>query len=141
MALIRQIEAVETHDLRARVLRPGQPIDAARIASDAEALHFGAFDGERLVGVASLFFNEEDCRLRKFAIEVDQRGKGLGAAMLTHMADHLRQSGHKRLWCDARIEALGVYRRAGFTPFGPRFTKNDRPYQKMELLLGANIPG
>ena len=139
---IRQITAEDTIALRAQVLRPGKPQSSARVVGDGEALHFGAYQGPRLIGVASLFFNEEDCRLRKFAVKPDQRGNGLGGLMLNHMISHLRAAGHRRLWCDARVVALGVYTRAGFTPFGPRFQKNDLPYQKMERqLYSDNIPG
>lgn len=132
---IRQITAAETLELRRTVLRPGGPLSAVQIDGDAEALHFGAFDAGILIATASLFTTGADCRLRKFAVLPAYQGQGLGTKMLATMIPLLAAQGVTRLWCDARIEAVGVYSRAGFTAFAPRFTKNDRLYQKMQKHL------
>src|SRR5690606_41849121 len=54
--MVRPITAAETRPLRAAVLRPGQPPEALVYAGDEhpQALHVGAFEDGRLVGIATV---------------------------------------------------------------------------------------
>ena len=56
-ALIRQISADEMRPLRHEILRPGQTYEETLYPGDdaADTVHLGAFDGGRLVGIASLY--------------------------------------------------------------------------------------
>jgi GNAT superfamily N-acetyltransferase len=86
--LIRRVTAEDIRPLRHSVLRPGQAFLETRYPGDDAGLHFGAFDGDRLVGIASLY--EEGradgpaggWRLRGMATDPDVRGAGYGAALL-----------------------------------------------------------
>jgi len=90
-------------------------------------VHFGAFDGERLVGIVSLYREdrpdgpERGWRLRGMATETDVRGAGFGTALLAACIEHVAASGGGELWCNARLAALGFYRRAGFEVVGEEF--------------------
>ena len=55
--VIKPISTAETRPLRHRVLRPGQPFGQTAYPRDdhPETMHFGAFDGDRLVGVVSIY--------------------------------------------------------------------------------------
>jgi hypothetical protein len=59
-ATVRPINAAETWPLRQSVLRPGRPLAAAQFPGDdlPTTKHFGAFQGNDLVGIASLFLAE-----------------------------------------------------------------------------------
>ena len=125
--LIRRITAEELRPLRHSVLRPGQAFEETRYPGDDAGLHLGAFDGDRLVGIASLY--EEDrgggraggWRLRGMATDPGVRGAGFGAALLAACLDTVAAAGGTELWCNARMAAVGFYRRAGFEVVSEEF--------------------
>jgi predicted GNAT family N-acyltransferase len=126
--LIRQVTAEEVRPLRHRVLRPGQAFEDTAYAGDElpDTVHLGAFDDEgRLVGIASLYREGRGdgpgWRLRGMATDAGVRGAGHGAAVLAACIDHVAQAGAGELWCNARMSAVGFYRRAGFEVVGEEF--------------------
>ena len=127
--LIRQVSTEEIRPLRHRILRPGQGFEETLYPGDdlAETVHLGAFEGERLVGIASLYREDRaggpagGWRLRGMATDADVRGTGFGAAVLSGCVDHVTTSGGSELWCNARLSAVGFYRRAGFEVVSEEF--------------------
>jgi GNAT superfamily N-acetyltransferase len=109
-------------DLRARVLRPGQPPERSRFAGDDDpnSVHLGAFVAGRCVGVASLL-PEAGLRLRGMAVEADVRGTGVGAALLGRVHQIAEERGQD-LWCNARKVAVGFYQKYGWTIEGSEFS-------------------
>ncbi|MGI8808310.1 MAG: GNAT family N-acetyltransferase [Acidimicrobiales bacterium] len=126
---IRPISAEDTRKLRHRILRPSQPIDATVYPGDdlADTAHLGAFEGDRLVGIASLYREDRaggpsgGWRLRGMATDADVQGVGHGAAVLASCVEHAAAEGGAELWCNARIPAVGFYRRAGFEVVSEEF--------------------
>jgi L-Ala-D/L-Glu epimerase len=125
--VIRRVTAEDIRPLRHSVLRPGQDYLETRYLGDDAGVHFGAFDGDRLVGIASLY--EEDrvggpaggWRLRGMATDPDVRGAGFGAALLDGCLEHVAGAGGTEVWCNARMVAVGFYRRAGFEVISEEF--------------------
>jgi len=130
---ITTITAEETRPLRHRVLRPTQPAEAAEYPGDhdPDTCHFGAFDGGRLVGIASLYREArvdgqtDGWRLRGMATAVDSRGRGAGRALLGACCGHIAARGGGELWCNARMAAHDFYTAAGLEPTGPQFHIED----------------
>lgn len=60
-------------------------------------------------------------RLRGMATSSEARGTGLGRAVLQACFDHVRQSGGRYLWCNARLVAVPFYERMGMARVGPEF--------------------
>jgi predicted GNAT family N-acyltransferase len=126
-ALIREVTAEEVRSLRHRVLRPGQGFEETVYPGDdlSDTVHLGAFAEDRLVGIASLYREGRDdgpgWRLRGMATDAGVRGTGHGAALLSACMDHVARSGGGELWCNARMAAVGFYRRAGFQVVGEEF--------------------
>jgi RluA family pseudouridine synthase len=127
---IRPISAAETRPLRRSVLRPHQTeAELAYAGDDAPAtLHLGAFLGDALVGVASIYrepppseTDPGDWRLRGMATAPEIRGTGAGALLLQRCLDHARAAGGTRFWCNARTPAAGFYRRHGLETRGEAF--------------------
>jgi ribosomal protein S18 acetylase RimI-like enzyme len=125
--IVRAIPAAETRPLRHRVLRPGQPFGQTAYPRDdhPETVHLGAFDGERLVGIVSLYREarpdrpaRSSWRMRGLATEPDVRGRGFGRALMDASLAHVAATGGGELWCNARIETAGFYRAAGFEDDG-----------------------
>lgn len=125
--LIRRVTADEVRPLRHSVLRPGQSLEETLYPGDDAGVHLGAFDGDRLVGIASLY--EEDrvggraggWRLRGMATDAGVRGAGHGAALLAACVEVVAGAGGTELWCNARMAAVGFYRRAGFEVVSAEF--------------------
>ncbi|MGL5446292.1 MAG: GNAT family N-acetyltransferase [Rhabdaerophilum sp.] len=132
---IRSVSAAETLPIRQAGLRPGEPIETVIVPNDAAGLHLGAFMGSELVSVASLFMNDGKAQFRKFATIPAYQGRGIGAQLLARMIGEARKTGASEFWCNARVDALTIYQRAGLQPVGEPYTKEGRLYQRMILPL------
>ena len=60
-------------------------------------------------------------RIRGTATEPDVRGAGYGAALVAACVEHAAASGGGELWCNARMGAVGFYRRLGFDVVSDEF--------------------
>ena len=127
---IRAITATQARTVRLPVLRAGLPPESAILDHDDDAgtRHFGAFDGERLVGVATFF--AERCplrpeprawRLRGMATLADTRGRGAGRALVAKGIGVARADDAALMWCNARLSARAFYERIGFAAVGDEF--------------------
>jgi len=143
--LIRPISAEETRPLRHRFLRPSQAFDDTAYPGDHDAgtVHLGAFDGERLVGIASLYREDRaggpspGWRLRGMATDADVRGAGFGAELLIAGVAHVATTGGGELWCNARVAAVGFYRRAGFEVVSEEF---EVPGIGLHVVMADEVP-
>jgi len=128
-SLIRRVGAEEIRPFRHRILRPSQAFEETVYPGDdvSDTVHLGAFDGERMVGIASLYREDRaggpsgGWRLRGMATDHDARGAGFGAALLGACIQHAATGGGAELWCNARLSAVGFYRRAGFQVLSEEF--------------------
>ena len=133
---IRPIEATATYALRHAVLWPGQPLAYVQLPDDAVGQHFGAFVGEELVAVISLFVAADRvARFRKFATAPAWQGRGLGSVLLRHVVAAARAQGAHVLWCDARQATLPFYQRFDLVAEGAVFYKGDQPYLRLSRSL------
>lgn len=132
---IRPLAAIATYALRHAVLWPDQPAAYVHLPDDAAGRHFGAFVGEELVSVISLFTDGDEARFRKFATAPAWQGRGIGGQLLAHTLAAATASGATSIWCDARTSALAFYQRFGLGPAGPPFYKGAIPYQRLRRLL------
>ncbi len=127
---IRAIPALQTRSLRERVLRPGQSADELEYPRDdaADTRHFGAYLGNELVGVASIYRElQPDAqesvawRLRGMATDTSVRRTGIGGALVEACKFHVANLGGTRIWCNARSSAVGFYLALGFRAEGREF--------------------
>lgn len=127
---VRTITAAETWPLRLAVLRPQRPLSAAQFPGDdlPPTKHFGAFRDNNLLGIASLFLAEMSERpgasalqLRGMATAPAVRGAGFGRALVAASVAFARESGMNLIWCNARISAVGFYRKLGWEIVGTEF--------------------
>ena len=130
---LRSVTAADTRDLRHRVLRPNQPVEAAVYPLDEQedAAHFGAFDNSLdgdAVGVASIFREAQgggtdtaEFRVRGMAVVPASQGGGIGRRLLQACVDHARSLGGSRVWCNARVTAADFYEHCGFAQRGDDF--------------------
>ena len=129
--VVRPLVAAETRPLRQRILRPGQAAHELVYPGDddADSLHVGAFEQERLLGVASLLRQSPeaqpprggDWRLRGMAVVPEARRRGVGAALLAACEEHARRHGGTRLWFNARVDAMAFYAALGYQAIGEAY--------------------
>jgi predicted GNAT family N-acyltransferase len=134
---IERVAPEVVRPLRLKVLRPHQTLaDQVFEGDDAPgAAHFAAYEGEQVIGIASITpepypggegSTAGDWRIRGMATDPDLgRGLGAGAALLRACVDHARREGGTRVWCNARSPVRGFYERAGFVVAGEEFELPD----------------
>ena len=145
--MVRRGTVDETLALRHRVLRPHQFGEDLRLPSDDDpsTAHFVAVDaGGEVVGTAHVFpvpapWDPDAAgawRLRGMATAEEWRSKGVGAAVLTAVVEHVTGASGRLLWCNARLPAVPFYERAGFERVGEEWNEPEiGPHVAMQLLL------
>jgi GNAT superfamily N-acetyltransferase len=143
---VEQVLPGVTVPLRQKVLRPHQSFAQMHQAGDedAETAFFAAYDADhRVVGAGSVRretspWGEPGWRLRGMATEPELRGRGIGAAVLARVIDHVGRLGGGLLWCNARIPAQRFYEREGFVTRGESWIDPDiGPHIVMRRLVDA----
>ena len=126
---IEQIRPELTWHLRQKVLYPAQKLYEMEMEEDEDGIHFGAFTDNKLVGIVSLFENTGDFHFRKLAIDPEYQGKGIGNTLLIYITDFAKTAGGSRLWCNARLSAIGFYEKNQFNHTGQLFSKYGFDYE------------
>ncbi|OKL38785.1 GNAT family N-acetyltransferase [Pontibacter flavimaris] len=129
---IKEITARETWQLRRDVMWPEQSINYVQLPEDESGQHFGLYLSGELVSVVSLFVEGERAQFRKFATLPQNQGKGYGTALLQHLILQAAAQGIKQLWCNARQEKAGFYKRFGLQETNHTFGKGGKDYVVME---------
>ena len=93
--------------------------------------HFGAFqaeDRQQPIGIVTLSREPmpgdpaaDDARLRGMAVAPAAQGAGVGRLLVQRCIDAAARQGAKRLWCNARVSAMGFYEKLGFVTHGDEF--------------------
>jgi len=94
----------------------------------ANARHFAALDGERIVGVcfivpapAPFDAAKRAWMLRGMAVDPALQGQGIGASLVKHVLHLAKEERIKILWFNARRVAVGFYAKLGFEKWGEEF--------------------
>ena len=135
-ASIEHITALQTIDLRTRILRPGQPIEVCHYPEDnlISTFHLGAYinleNGGRVIAANGTFMRDAHMhfpeaiipyRLRGMATDHQYRGMGLGSLILQQGEMLLKVMNCDLLWFNAREIAFPFYEKNGFTIIGEMF--------------------
>jgi GNAT superfamily N-acetyltransferase len=135
--LVEQVRPEVTFRLRQQVLRAGMAPETAFFPGDRERSsgHFAAYVDDKMVGVISVMAEPEPdddlmteegvWHLRGMAVDPDQRGTGVGAALIERLRDFVQRSGGGLIWCNARVSAEGFYEKQGFVPVGEPWEQPD----------------
>lgn len=133
-----------TRDIAAcRALRRAVFIDEQGVSEvdevddlDDVALHLLALHDGRQVGTARLLVAGDTVKVGRVCVLADQRGSGLGAALMRAAVDVARGlPGVVRVKLGAQTHALGFYERLGFVAVGPEFLDAGIPHRDMVLGL------
>ncbi|AMR31929.1 GCN5 family acetyltransferase [Mucilaginibacter sp. PAMC 26640] len=135
MLSIEQITPYLTWRVRRDVLYPGKYIHDMEMDEDNDGYHFGAFKDNELVAVVSLFAKEHNWQFRKLAVIDKVQNQGVGTELLKYITGFVEQENGKRLWCNARLSAVGFYNKLDFSTAGEVFHKNDIDFIVMQKEL------
>lgn len=136
-----EVEVGRTRDLRARVLRPGVPVEEVGFPGDGDAgtVHLAVEDDAgTIVAIVTLIPDgAAGVRLRSMAVDPSLQGSGVGRMLVGAAVERMRRAGVTRMWCNARDTAIGFYERLGWRITGPGFVEDvtGLPHHPMELLL------
>jgi ribosomal protein S18 acetylase RimI-like enzyme len=130
MPIIKEITSTETFLVRHPVLRAGKPIESCQFEGDdlPSTKHFGIFTEENLVGVISifknnqpLFKNNEAFQIRGMAVLDNFQKKGLGKKLVNYCENYSKKQKNNLIWFNARKMAVGFYEKLGYKIIGEAF--------------------
>ncbi len=141
--ICRRAKLAEIFELRWTLLRENMSRSAAEFNGDdaPSTRHYGAFLDGRNVGCVSFMLNEWEgepaYQLRGMATVDDLQGRGIGRTLLDAALNDLKKSGETaRLWCNARVPAIGFYDKMGWQRIGHPFDiPTAGPHYKMAYEL------
>jgi predicted N-acetyltransferase YhbS len=125
--VVRHATDEEVRPLRLGVLRPQAELVPAAYDLDPATVHIAAFDGERVVGCASLYPDPYDdqpeaWRLRGMAVDPTYQGQGIGRRVLEAGTIAAAAAGAPMIWANGRVSALGFYELLGWAAVGDVFS-------------------
>jgi putative acetyltransferase len=121
-ALIAELEA---HLAPQYAAESRHGFSADRLIRERVAFFVARVDGEPAACGGVLFVDGEHAEIKRMYVRPAFRGRGLGQAVLEHLAAHARAHGLTTLRLETgihQVEAIALYERAGFRripPFGP----------------------
>jgi predicted GNAT family N-acyltransferase len=114
----------------------GVTFDGDRDGLDDEAVHLVAVDEGEVVGTCRLLIEPGGtARFGRLCVRASARGTGVGALLLAEAEREARAAGARRIGMHAQTDALKLYRRAGFRPYGERFDEEGIEHLGMEKHL------
>ena len=113
----------------------GVTVDADRDGRDPEALHLVAVDGQVLGTCRMLIEPGGTAKFGRLCVRASARGRGIAAALLDAAEAEARAAGARRIGMHAQTDALGLYERAGYAPYGERFDEEGIEHLGMEKHL------
>ncbi|HYH87777.1 MAG TPA: GNAT family N-acetyltransferase [Solirubrobacteraceae bacterium] len=113
----------------------GVTLAGDRDGRDDEALHLVAV-ADGVVGTCRLLVERGGtAKFGRLCVRASARGAGIAAALLDAAEREARAAGARRIGMHAQTDALGLYERAGYTPYGERFDDEGIEHLGMEKQL------
>jgi len=128
----------EIIELRYEVLRKplGLFFTDAQLAAERDYFHFGAFDGDALVGTLQLVPEAHGrMKMKQVAVQQERQGEGIGALLVEAAEIFAREKGFITMYCHARDLAVPFYEKLGYLRVGEMFEEVTIPHFEMEKHL------
>jgi predicted GNAT family N-acyltransferase len=113
------------------------PVEEEIDEHDDGALHLVAVDAGLVVATCRVVMDGATAKLGRVAVAASARRRGLASRLLDESEAHARALGARRIALAAQTGALGLYERAGYTPYGERFLDAGIEHLMMEKALGT----
>lgn len=132
---IKEIASHETLPIRHKVMWPDKPLDFVKVPNDNKGRHFGLFVDKKLISIISLFEEKKEIQFRKFATLHAYQGNGYGSQLLKFIIELTTQEGARKMWCNARVDKAGYYRKFGLNETDKRYEKGGIQFVIMEKIV------
>ena len=123
--------------LRDEVFCGEQGVSAAaeRDGRDGEALHLVAVEDGRVLGTCRVVFRAGSAFLGRLAVVLDERRRGIGAALLDEAEAHARAADATHIGLHAQLEVRELYAGGGYVERGDPFVEEGIDHVTMEKRL------
>lgn len=118
--------------IRQQVMYPANDLDFVKLEEDDRGYHFGVYEKGKLISVISLFIDGNEMQFRKFATIEEMQGNGYGTELLKYVFYFAKEHQIKKVWCNARTSALGMYEKFGMEQGKEKWIKYGLEFVKME---------
>ena len=111
----------KTVQLRDKVLRKplGLKFTNEQLAAEYTDKHLAYMIGEGVFGCLILTkLTPEIVKMRQVAVDDDQQGKGIGAALVAYSEQWAKNNGYSTIMCHARDTAVSFYQKQGWGKIG-----------------------
>jgi len=141
-AACRLIEALNA-ELSAQYPEPGAThfrLDAAEVSADKGTFVIGYLHDVPVACGAMRCIDAGVAEIKRMYVVPSARGRGFSRFILAALEENARQLGVRRLLLETgprQIQALALYRRAGFVPV-PRF--GEYTHSELSLCMGKDLP-
>jgi predicted GNAT family N-acyltransferase len=103
---------------------------------ETDALHLVAVEDDgRVVATARLVAEGETVKLGRVAVAASARRRGIASRLLAEGEARARELRARRIALAAQTDAMALYARAGYAPYGGRFLDAGIEHQMMEKHL------
>lgn len=104
---------------------------------DEEQLHFGLFSQkqELLASITVDCLDRQRVKVRQMLVIPELEGQGIGRQLMQATENELLARGFRHAALNARVPAVGFYRRLGYQEAGEPFIEVTILHQRMEKLL------
>lgn len=142
---IKQVHYTETYPIRQIILRPNRALETCFFQGDERetTIHFGLFFQNELVGIISLFKNENPLfeeewqyQIRGMAVLENFQKYGFGKMLVRHSEEFLQKQNTKLIWFNAREVAVNFYKKQGYEIIGNAF---DIPDVGVHFVMWKNL--
>jgi N-acetylglutamate synthase-like GNAT family acetyltransferase len=107
--------------------------------ADPNSWHLVALSSGCVIGYARLLAEGDWGHIRQVAVYEEHRQRGIGAALVAQLVELARAKGMRHVYLNARLNAVGLYERAGFRVVSPEpfpMPRTFLPHVRMELESG-----
>lgn len=105
--------------------------------NEDSALHAVLYVGSEAVATARAYCKNqrEIYTLGRVAVKKSHRGKGLGAAVVKEIEQHLCKIGARGIELSAQEQAIGFYEQLGYIPEGDIYMDEHMPHRRMKKMF------
>ena len=141
--LARPEDMPAVHALRHEVFVVGQgvPVEIEQDARDATSEHVVALREGRVVGTGRLVLETSPPTIGRMAVADDERGTGVGAALLRRLEERAGELGIPVVELHAQVHARGFYDRAGWSAFGDVYLEAGIEHMSMRKAVAVGAAG
>lgn len=137
MIHIRQITHRETWAIRQQVFQPMRALKKNKVQGDTEAMHFGAFSHDQLIGVVSWRAKGGVAKLRKLATLACWRRQGVATQLMQSCLTIMANQRVRHCSLLATQNSSAFYQSMGFEVVDPNVKRGSEHYIHMRLGLSS----